>query len=222
MLRHHHRCRPLFNRPAKSNPLGHRRLSTSVCSLHGALYRRWVSDRVSGGIDPGWGITLETVALFLIVEFIIGQAVEPWLYGHQTGISPIAVVVSATFWTWLWGPVGLVLSTPLTVCLVVLGRHVERLAFLDVIFGDAPPLTAVETFYQRMLAGDASEVVDQAEEYLKNHSLADYYDNVALKALLMAQIDLCRGVLDELGASKSWKRSARSSRIFPTIARTHH
>ena len=153
---------------------------------------------LAAAIDPGWGIALETLALFLIVEFIVGQVVEPWLYGHQTGISPIAVVVSATFWTWLWGPVGLVLSTPLTVCLVVLGRHVERLAFLDVIFGDAPPLTAVETFYQRMLAGDASEVVDQAERYLKTHSLVDYYDEVALKALLMAQTDLRRGVLDEL------------------------
>ncbi|HZM07867.1 MAG TPA: AI-2E family transporter, partial [Methylocella sp.] len=162
---------------------------------------------LAAAIDPGWGIALETLALFLIVEFIIGQAVEPWLYGHQTGISPIAVVVSATFWTWLWGPVGLVLSTPLTVCLVVLGRHVERLAFLDVIFGDAPPLTAVETFYQRMLAGDASEVVDQAEGYLKTHSLVDYYDEVALKALLMAQADLRRGVLDEL----------RHKRIMETI-----
>jgi predicted PurR-regulated permease PerM len=162
---------------------------------------------LAAAIDPGWGIALETLALFLIVEFIVGQVVEPWLYGHQTGISPIAVVVSATFWTWLWGPVGLVLSTPLTVCLVVLGRHVERLAFLDVIFGDAPPLTAVETFYQRMLAGDASEVVDQAERYLKTHSLVDYYDEVALKALLMAQTDLRRGVLDEL----------RHKRILETI-----
>ena len=102
-----------------------------------------------------------------------------------------------TFWTWLWGTVGLVLSTPLTVCLVVLGRHVERLAFLDVIFGDAPPLTPVENFYQRMLAGDASEVVDQAERFLKTNSLIDYYDEVALPALLMAQVDLRRGVLDE-------------------------
>jgi len=110
---------------------------------------------LAAAIDPGWGMALETLALFLIVEPIIGQAVEPWLYGHNTGISPIAVVISATFWTWLWGPVGLVLSTPLTVCLVVLGRHVERLAFLDVIFGDEPPLTPVENFYQRMLAGDA-------------------------------------------------------------------
>ena len=149
-------------------------------------------------IDPGWGMALETMALFLFVETIIGQAVEPWLYGQSTGISPVAVVISATFWWWMWGTVGLVLSTPLTVCLVVLGRHVERLAFLDVIFGDAPPLTPVENFYQRMLAGDSSEVVDQAEQFLKTNSLIDYYDEVALQALLMAQVDLGRGVLDEL------------------------
>src|SRR6202023_277345 len=91
---------------------------------------------LAAAIDPGWGMALETLALFLIVEPIIGQGVDPWLYGHNTGISPIAVVISTTFWTWLWGTVGLVLSTPLTVCLVVLGRHVERLAFLDIIFGD--------------------------------------------------------------------------------------
>ena len=81
------------------------------------------------------------------------------------GSPPIAVVISATFWTWLWGTVGLVLSTPLTVCLVVLGRHVERLAFLDVIFGDAPPLSQIENFYQRMLAEDASEVDDKPSEF---------------------------------------------------------
>src|ERR1700720_4787737 len=152
---------------------------------------------LAAAIDPGWGMALETLALFLVVESIIGQVVEPWLYGHNTGISPIAVVVSATFWWWLWGTVGLVLSTPLTVCLLVLGRHVERLAFLDVIFGDTPPLTPVENFYQRMLTGDASEVVDQAEQFLKTNSLVNYYDEVALQALLMAQVDHRRGVLDE-------------------------
>ena len=152
---------------------------------------------LAAAIDPDWGTALATLALFLLVEPIIGQGVEPWLYGHHTGISPVAVVISATFWTWLWGAVGLVLSTPLTVCLVVLGRHVERLAFLEVIFGDAPPLTPVENFYQRVLAGDASEVVDQAERFLKHNSLIEYYDEVALPALLMAQADLRRGVLDE-------------------------
>jgi predicted PurR-regulated permease PerM len=148
-------------------------------------------------VDPGWGMALETLALFVFVEIIIGQLVEPLLYGHNTGISPVAVVISATFWWWMWGPVGLVLSTPLTVCLVVLGRHVERLAFLDVVFGDAPPLTPVESFYQRILAGDASEISDQAEQFLKTNSLTDYYDEVALPALLIAQVDLRRGVLDE-------------------------
>jgi predicted PurR-regulated permease PerM len=153
---------------------------------------------LAAAIDPGWGMSLETLALFLFVESIIGQVVEPWLYGRNTGTSPIAVVISATFWWWLWGTVGLVLSTPLTVCLVVLGRHVERLAFLDVIFGDTPPLSPVENFYQRMLAGDASEVSDQAEQFLQTNSLVNYYDEVALPALLMAQVDLRRGVLDEL------------------------
>ncbi len=151
---------------------------------------------LAAAVDPGWGMALETLALFLVVEPIIGQAVEPWLYGRNTGLSPIAVVIAATFWTSMWGAVGLVLSTPLTVCLVVLGRHVERLAFLDVIFGDAPPLTPVEGFYQRMLVGDASEVADQAENFLKNNTLVNYYDEVALQALLMAQADLRRGVLD--------------------------
>lgn len=152
---------------------------------------------LAAAVDPGWAMALETFALFLIVEGLVGQVIEPWLYGHNTGISPIAVVVSATFWTWLWGPVGLVLSTPLTVCLVVLGRHVEQLNFLDVILGDAPALTPVESFYQRMLVGDASEVADHAEEFLKKNSLIAYYDEVALPALMMAQTDLRRGVLDE-------------------------
>lgn len=162
---------------------------------------------LAAAIDPGWGMAIKTLALFLVLEPIIGQVVEPWLYGHHSGVSPIAVVVSATFWSWLWGPIGLVLSTPLTVCLVVLGRHVERLAFFDVIFGDAPPLTPVESFYQRLLVGDASEVADQAERFLKNNSLVDYFDGVALQALLMAQADLRRGALDE----------ARQKRIKETV-----
>lgn len=147
--------------------------------------------------SSGWTLAIETAALFAILELITGQVIEPLVYGRNTGISPIAVVASATFWTWLWGPVGLVLSTPLTVCLVVMGRHVERLAFLDVILGDAPPLTPPESFYQRMLVGDASEIVDHAETFLRENSLLTYCDNVAMKALLMAQEDVRRGALDE-------------------------
>jgi AI-2E family transporter len=147
-------------------------------------------------IDPGWTMLLWTLALFLIVEPVVGHVVEPMVYGHSTGLSPVAVVASATFWTALWGPIGLVLATPLTVCLVVLGRHVERLEFLDVMFGDRPALSPPEIFYQRMLAGDPTEAAEKAEEFLKERSLASYYDEVALRGLQLAQADAERGALD--------------------------
>ena len=145
----------------------------------------------------GWNLAIETAILFAALEILVGQLIEPLVYGHRTGISPIAVVASATFWTWLWGPIGLVLATPLTVCLVVMGRHVERFAFLDVLLGDEPALSPVESFYQRMLAGDASEIVDHAETYLRDKSLLDYCDEVAMPTLLLAQADVRRGVLEE-------------------------
>jgi len=148
-------------------------------------------------IDPGWSMLLWTLALFLIVEPLVGHVVEPMVYGHSTGLSPVAVVASATFWTALWGPIGLVLATPLTVCLVVLGRHVERLEFLDVMFGDRPALSPPEIFYQRMLAGDPTEAAEKAEEFLKERSLASYYDEVALKGLQLAQADAERNALDQ-------------------------
>src|SRR4051812_31639820 len=148
-------------------------------------------------VDPGWSMLLWTLALFLIVEPVVGHVIEPMVCGRSTGLSPIAVVASATFWTALWGPVGLVLATPLTVCLVVLGRHVERLEFLDVMFGDRPALSPPEIFYQRMLAGDPTEASDKAEEFLKERSLASYYDEVALKGLQLAQVDAERGALDQ-------------------------
>jgi predicted PurR-regulated permease PerM len=153
-------------------------------------------------IDPGWSMLLWTLALFLTVEPIVGHVVEPMVYGHSTGLSPVAVVAAATFWTALWGPIGLVLATPLTVCLVVLGRHVERLEFLDVMFGDRPALSPPEIFYQRMLAGDPAEAAEKAEEFLKERSLASYYDEVALKGLQLAQIDAERGALDQARLTK--------------------
>ena len=153
-------------------------------------------------VDPSWTMLLWTLALFLVVEPIVGHVIEPMVYGHSTGLSPVAVVASATFWTALWGPIGLVLATPLTVCLVVLGRHVERLEFLDVMFGDRPALSPPEIFYQRMLAGDPTEAAEKAEEFLKERSLASYYDEVALKGLQLAQADAERGVLDAERATK--------------------
>lgn len=146
-------------------------------------------------VDPGWSMALWTLALFVVVEPLIGHFVEPLLYGRSTGLSAVAIVVAAAFWTWLWGPVGLLLSTPLTLCLVVLGRHVERLAFLDVILGDRPALGRDQNLYQRMLANDPDEVALQAEEYLKTGTLPDYYDDVVVPALRLAQQDAARGAL---------------------------
>jgi predicted PurR-regulated permease PerM len=148
-------------------------------------------------VDPGWWMLAWTAALFFVIEPLVGQVVEPLLYGRTTGLSPVAVVVSATFWTALWGPIGLVLATPLTVCLVVLGRHVERLSFLDVMFGDRPALSPPEIFYQRMLAGDPTEAAEKAEQFLKERSLPAYYDEVAIKGMQLAQSDLDRAALDQ-------------------------
>ncbi len=153
-------------------------------------------------VDPTWSMLLWTLALFVIVEPIVGHVIEPMVSGRSAGLSPVAVVASATFWTALWGPIGLVLATPLTVCLVVLGRHVERLEFLDVMFGDRPALSPPEIFYQRMLAGDPTEASEKAEEFLKERSLVSYYDEVALKGLQLAQIDAERGALDPERLSK--------------------
>lgn len=147
-------------------------------------------------VDPGWSMLVWTAILFFAIEPAIAHVVEPMVYGRSTGLSPVAVVISATFWTALWGPIGLVLATPLTVCLVVLGRHVERLAFLDVMFGDRPALSPPEIFYQRMLAGDPAEAAEKAEQFLKERSLSSYYDDVALKGLQLAQAGLDRDALD--------------------------
>jgi predicted PurR-regulated permease PerM len=157
---------------------------------------------LAAAVDPGWTMLLWTAALFLVVEPLVGHVIEPLLYGHSTGLSPVAIITSATFWTALWGPVGLVLATPLTICLVVLGRHVERLEFFEVMFGDRPALSPSELFYQRMLAEDPSEAVDKAEEFLKASSLSAYYDEVALPALKLAQNDIARGALDRVQSEK--------------------
>ncbi len=147
-------------------------------------------------VDPGWSMALLTAALFLVLEPLIGQVLEPLVYGHSTGLTPVAIVIAATFWTWLWGPVGLLLSTPLTVCVGVVGRHIPGLEFLDIMIGDEPPLSPAQSFYQRALAGDVDEAVDQAEQMLKRRSLSYVFDHMVLKALILAQIDVRRGVLD--------------------------
>jgi predicted PurR-regulated permease PerM len=152
---------------------------------------------LAAAVGSGWQMLILTAVLFLVLELLAGQVIEPLIFGHSSGLSPVAIILSASFWTWLWGPVGLVLATPLTVCLVVLGRHVDRLQFLDVMLGDRPPLTPPQLAYQRMLAGDPIEAVEQAHEYLKDSSLVNYYDAILLKGLRLAEADRQLGHLDE-------------------------
>ncbi len=146
-------------------------------------------------VVPGWSLALLVLALFGIAETIMGQVVEPLIYGHSTGLSPLAVIVATAFWALLWGPVGLLIATPLTLCLVVIGRHVEALAFFDVILGDGPPLEPAETFYQRALEGQAAMLLPGARRQIADTSRTDYFDKVALPGLALAQGDLARDAL---------------------------
>jgi hypothetical protein len=161
----------------------------------GAITAAVLPVALAAAVDPGWSMALWTAGLFIVAEGVTGQILEPVLYGSSTGLSPTAVVIAAIFWSWIWGPIGLILSTPLTLCLVVLGRHVRRLEFFDVLLGDRPALTPVETLYQRLLAGDPDEVLEQADGLLKGRALSSYYDDIALKALRLVANDLSRGVL---------------------------
>jgi hypothetical protein len=151
---------------------------------------------LGAAVDPGWSTVIEVATLFLVVEPLTGYVVEPLLYGHYTGLSPVSVIVAAIFWTWIWGPVGLILSTPLTLCLVVLGRHVESFQVFDVLLGDRPALSPAENFYQRILADNPDEALDKATLLLADRSLLDYYDDVVLQGLKLAAADEARGVID--------------------------
>jgi hypothetical protein len=146
-------------------------------------------------VAPDWMLLVWTALLFVGIELVVSNIVEPLVYGGTTGLSSVALIAAATFWTWLWGPIGLLLSTPLTVCVVVLGRHVPQLQFLDVLLGNEPVLTPEETFYQRILANDPEEATEQAEEFAKERTLPEFFDEVALPALARAQADSDRGVL---------------------------
>lgn len=136
-----------------------------------------------------WTPVLLTITLFVVIELISNNVMEPWLYGSQTGVSAVAILASAVFWAWLWGPVGLVLATPLTVCLVVLGQYVPRLEFLSVLLSDEPSLPPPEHVYQRLLADNEDDVYEFAEKYLADNSLAAMYNDVLIPVLQMAQRD---------------------------------
>jgi len=148
-------------------------------------------------VDPGWSLAVSTVGVFILLDIVVGQVVEPHLYGHATGLSPLSVVVAAIFWSWLWGPAGLVLSTPLTLCLLVAGRHMKGLGVFELLLGNAQPLTLPQRFYQRALSADPHEIIANARAFLKTDSLAAYCDRVMIPALHLARLDAEAGATTE-------------------------
>jgi predicted PurR-regulated permease PerM len=147
-------------------------------------------------VFPGWQQAGLIVGLFVILELVIANIVEPWLYGSHTGISSLAILVAAVFWAILWGPVGLILSTPLTVCLILMGRYVPQLSFLEVLLGDEPVLGVEAKFYQRLLALDQDEARDIAESYLREEPIGVFYDSVLIPALMLAEQDRHMNLLE--------------------------
>jgi predicted PurR-regulated permease PerM len=150
----------------------------------------------AAAIDPGWGPCLSCIALFGALEVLVANVVEPKLYGHSTGLSPLAVVVSALFWGTLWGPVGLLISTPLTLCLVIAARHIPVLEPLAILFGAAPGVTAAQRFFQRALSGETAAIIRDGGAFLRRASFARYCDHILLPGLALAVADLERGQID--------------------------
>jgi predicted PurR-regulated permease PerM len=148
-------------------------------------------------VFDGWVTTLGIVGFLVAVELVSNNAVEPWLYGSRVGLSPFAVILSAVFWAWLWGPVGLILATPLTVCLVVLGRHAAPLRFLYILLSDEPALDPPARLYQRLLARDVDDATDLLAEYAEAHGRAASWDEVLVPALVLLENDRRRGLLGE-------------------------
>jgi hypothetical protein len=144
-----------------------------------------------------WWPILYILSLFTVLELFTTNVVEPWTYGHRIGVSSVALVVALAFWTWLWGPVGLVLATPLTVCLAVLGKYFPQLEFINVIMSDRPALEANIRYYQRLLARDQDEATDVVEHYLTSHPLAEVYDELLLPAVTAAREARARDELSE-------------------------
>lgn len=150
---------------------------------------------IAAAIGEGWSLAFMTIAIIFAVEIIVGQVLEPLFFGKMTGISTFAIVASAAFWAALWGPIGLILATPLTIGLLVIGRNIESLSFFDVLLGSEPVLTPEHAFYQRLLASDPLEAAEQADAYLKDQRLDNFIDEVAVPGLMLANHDHLRGVL---------------------------
>jgi predicted PurR-regulated permease PerM len=152
---------------------------------------------LSMAVFDGWSKPLLVLGLFVITEVAVSNLVEPMLYGAHTGISSLAIVMAAIFWTAIWGPIGLVVSTPLTVCLLVVGRHAPQLRFLHILLGDEPPLTPESRFYQRLLAMDYEEAREVLQKCLNEMSLEELYENVLIPALGLAEQDRHQNLLQD-------------------------
>ena len=162
----------------------------------GTLIAATIPFALSFAIDPGWGMLAASVILFVSLELVTTNLIEPRLYGSSTGLSALAVIVAAMFWATLWGPIGLILATPMTVCLVVLGRYVPQLQFLEVLLGSEPVLVREEQLYQRLLSDNIEEAIDLAETSIATSSARAFYDEVALPALRLAEADRARSLTD--------------------------
>ena len=152
---------------------------------------------LSLAVDPGWTKFSYTLGLFVVMELISNNVIEVVLYGASTGISNLALLIAAVFWAWLWGPAGLVLSTPLTVCVLVIGNHVPGMNFLSMMLGSAPALEPSAQFYERLLAMESEDISDLAAKHIAEHSLEEFYEDVFVPALLLSEEDRHRGTLPE-------------------------
>jgi predicted PurR-regulated permease PerM/GAF domain-containing protein len=166
---------------------------------------------LSFAISSSWFTPLKAIALFIVLEAIASNFIEPWLYGANTGVSPIALIISAVFWTWLWGPVGLVLSTPMTVCLAVIGRHVPRLEFLGILLSEDQALASHEEFYHRLLSFSTDSAEEFATKYLETKSLTALYDKVLIPAIAAVEIDA------HSGSVTAEQRTSASQRIHEIV-----
>ena len=152
---------------------------------------------LSMAISTGWLAPILTVGLFVALELFSNNVLEPWLYGKNTGVSPVAILVAAVFWLWLWGPVGLLLATPLTVCLLVVGKHFPQLSFLGILLGSEPVFEPKKRVYQRLLAGDQEEADELLEDLLQHKPLAEVYDTALIPALALAETHWHRGEVND-------------------------
>ncbi len=163
----------------------------------GALVAGMAIAIFAAAIDPGWTLAIACLAMYTTLELVVANVVEPKVYGHSSGLSPLAVMVSALFWGSMWGPVGLLLSTPLTLCLVVAGRHVRALEAINILFSDTPSVDEAQRFYHRILSGEADAIIRDAQTYLRKFSFARYCDQILLPGLALGGEEYATGRIEK-------------------------